>query len=635
MIKTALKTLPVILLVMLLSPLAVRGAGIDQVGPLIGNISKTGTILDTFPAVPITNPRQDAKETGIHVLGISIPISWNQLAITLGKTVLNQVVDSTVNWMNSGFDKNNNPAFVTDPGSFFGNIANGVVGEELDRLSHGVLCSPFQAKLIISIRQTNQGTQYSPQCTLSGIVKNYNNFINDFKEGGWDSFFAITQNDANNPFGAFINAELTINNKALASVNSATQEISWGSGFKSLRACKKYNGDGSNLQEWISNHLDDNSYPPGYDPKFAPGACIEYEPVSTPGATIKSHLDEALPANNYIRQIVSADQFDKLLTALGNGLLRRFVTGPEGLLGKASASSDTSGTGQTNPTAPVTCSPSTQRATAGEDVITWSANSSYDSDTLVSFVWVDTYSGADGSVNGKSGASATTTYNTKGIKTASVTASIIKLDDIGQPTDSALERTYQCANTVNVSVNHPLQVSCIADRPRITIPIGTDKSDPVTYTAKITGGSGVFTVIKWDGDQQVPPKASGLANTVFPYELTQELSNSPLITWCYGDTGGVNFAQHTGKACDTYFANNGLKGANFRTGVTQQKLTQDASSTPKLPVFNSTLSRIYFKADSGNLGAVKTTITVFDADELLEPITKFDCPASAIPVLDY
>lgn len=642
MMRTFTRTGALILLVLLvISPLHVdaQNIGIDQLPATMTLINRGKTALNFVPAVP-TNDKSNAKDLGISVLGVTIPISWNQLALTLAKTVVNQVVDSTAAWMASGFDKDHNPAFVVEPWRYFGNIGNGVLGDELNKLSKGVLCSPFQAKVVIAIRNANIGnTGYSPQCKLTGIVKNFDNFVksfNGFSDGGWNAFFAITQNSGNNPYGAFIDAQLQISNKVAVSVNSASKELDWGSGFKSQKECKKYNTSVEDVRKWLEAHPNDTSDPPGFDRDHAPGACLEYGPILTPGATLKSHLDEALPANVFLRQLTTADQFNKILTALGSGLLQRFVTGPKGLLGskavKAGGSDDDSGS--VEPTSPVTCSASVTRATAKEDVVVWNATTAYDADTVTTFVWSDKTSPTDGNLTGKKGASATTTYFTKGIKQAAVTASSTKLDELGNPIpNSHIERTYTCSNTVTVSLNHPLQVSCVASTPRITIPIGVDKSEPVTYTATITGGSGKYTVIKWDGQQAVPPTTSGLANAIFPYELSEAQTNATTTTWCYGNT--PTGTGHMGTLCDAYYKQYGLKGNAMRTGVTLQTLFKDAtSSTPTLPVYTASLSRIYFR-DKDNLGSVNTTITIFDDDVLLEPVTKKECPVTPIPVLDY
>jgi hypothetical protein len=633
-----------VLLILALSPFHTHAQSLPDI-PLPGVqlipgatklIDLNKATINKIPTVPTNDLNANAKSSGIVIpfINLNIGVSWNQLALNISKIVVNQLVDKTVVWMQSGFE--GSPAYVADPKSYFGNLANGVLGDELNKLSKGVLCTPFQAKITLAIRKASVGGDYSPQCTLSGIVKNYDNFINSFQEGGWESWFAITQNSSNNPFGALADAQLTVNGKVDAEVSSASQEVAWGSGFKSQQLCKKKNISKEEALAWLNAHPDDTSTPPGFVPGKDFGACIEYGDVMTPGATIKSHLDAVLPANAFLGQVLSAESFDKLLTALGNGLLQRFVFKGGGLLGKAPAGSSGGGSGPTptEPTNPITCSASIERATAKEDIVTWSYSSSFPQQTQVDVVWGDTYTKDQGSINGQTGSSATTTYLVKGEKHAFVTASTTQLDDVGEymPSTHKEGRVVDCSNTVKVSENHPLQVQCTVDTSRITIPPNADKSDGVTYTATIRGGSGSYTLIKWDGDQKTPPNASGLANTIFPYELTQAQSNLPAINWCYGDTGGI-VLPHTGSQCDAYYKLAGLKGANMRTGVTVQKLTQDTTvSSPTFPVFNSTLSRIYFKDSKSNLGSVKATITVFDADPLLEQAVH-ECPS--VPVLDY
>jgi len=578
-----------------------------------------------FPLVPISAPALEAPQSGITIFGYNTGITWNDLAMTLAKQVVNNILNSTIKWMNSGFP-NGGPAYVSDPEGYFRNLGNGILGDELNKLSKGVLCSPFQAKVTLALRQASLGSDYSPQCTLSGIAKNYDNFINNFQEGGWSAFFDITQNDGNNPYGAFANAQISINNKVQASAEASTKELSWGQGFLSQKTCKKYNISKEDALKWLNDHPDDPlGVPPGFVAGKDFGACIEYGPILTPGATIKTHLDVSLPANNFIRQLVDADTFDKLLNALINGSIQRFVFGPNGLLGKSSSSvnSDTRSTGS-QPVSPVSCSASVERATANEDVVSWFVTTSL-SNAKVDIVWKDD----SGTLNGKTGLMATTTYKTGGQFGASVTATITKIDDYGQPvTDPApTTRVYSCSNVVKVSQYHPLQVSCSANTPRIAMSSAKTVSDPVTWTAKISGGSGKYTVVTWDGDQQVPPSLSGLPSKIFPYELTPEQVNLPSINWCYrsGEAGSAT-VPHLGSSCDD-FAKSGV-----HSGVTIQKLSKDPAGTATNPLYTSTLTRVYFRDPKSNLGSVKANITVWDADNLLEPVTNYQCPA--VPVLD-
>ncbi len=560
-----------------------------------------------IPTVPTSDIKLNAKETGISVFGFDIGVSWNQVALNIAKIVVSQVVDSTVTWFQSGFE-GGGPAYVTDPKSYFGTIANGVVGDELNRLSNGVLCSPFQAKITLALRQATLaggGATYSPQCTLSGIVDNYDNFMNDFKQGGLDAFFAISQNSENNPYGAYANAQLTINNKVQAEVDSASQLVTWGSGFKSQQTCKARNISREAAQNWINSHPNDNSLPPGYNPKADFGACIEYTGVSTPGATLKSHLDEVLPANNFVKEIISADQFDKLLTSLGNGLLQRFVFkkngSSSGILGNADSSSGTSGSSGPVTLAPtITCNPNVDLATANEEPVSWTVSDNFDGTTLNTYTW----SGTDGLTGSQSIASIT--YKIPGTKEAKVSVSITKMNDLGETVGEAKTYAVACQKTVTVSAYRPLSVSCGAYEGATSIWNDEAVKAPTVagpkWRAVITGGSGDFTGIEWNGDQDFPPGTNSDGNRIWPNRY-----NAPNAVDSIKVSGSITDILHV-------FA---LKSSGF--GASSEKITKskDAKGNPVTEVI---LQRPYYK-DGKNTQVMAANITVTDKDLKLPTVT--------------
>ncbi|MDB5194815.1 MAG: hypothetical protein JWN50_829 [Parcubacteria group bacterium] len=579
-------TLVVVLLSSVLSPFIASAQdlpGLDQLPAIQTTITGANSILNQIPTVPTNDLKQNAVNTGIVIpfININIGISWNQLALDVSKIVVNQIVDSTVRWFQSGFP-DGGPAYVADPKSYFGSLANGVVGDELGKLSNGVLCSPFQAKITLAIRQATVGGDYSPQCTLTGIVKNYDNFINNFQEGGWDAFFAITQNTANNPYGAFADAQLTINNKVEAEVNSATQEIAWGSGFKSEKSCLQYNVTKEVALKYLNDNPNGSTLPPGYDPKYDFGACIRYGDVMTPGSTLKSHLDVALPANTFLGQVVSADSFSKLLTALGNGLIQRFVTGKNGLLGKSSNGSSNPG-GGSNTVPTISCSANVTRATVNEDTVTWSVGG-IGGQTASSIIW----SGDEGLTGSSTFVS--TVYTTPGTKSAIVTASTTNLDNLGAfITGTHKSSTVTCTNNVTVSPYHPLSVSCSPSVSHIAPNI------PVKWIATITGGSGTFERIQWDGQQGTVPKASGDAARMWP----QNNTTAPHITWSWFGDGN--------------------------TGVTTEDNT--TTFTAAGTTTTSIVTRVYLR-DKTHIGSADGKITVIDRDTTVQPVTNQACNGS-------
>lgn len=170
------------------------------------------------------------------------------------QVAIERIVSSTVTWAQSGFQ--GNPAYVTDPKGYFGNIADGVAGEFILGSDLGFLCSPFQANIRISL--TQQYYQPQPfQCTLTGITGNIDNFYNDFSSGGWDAWFSMTQTPTNNPYGAYLEAKIELDSRIASAVGLQREQLNWNQGFLSWADCIKSD--------------------PGT------GECIERGPTKTPG----------------------------------------------------------------------------------------------------------------------------------------------------------------------------------------------------------------------------------------------------------------------------------------------------------------------------------------------------------------
>ncbi|MDP2642010.1 MAG: hypothetical protein Q8P21_01830 [bacterium] len=262
----------------------------------------------SLPTVPISNLAYEAKETGISIFGINTGLTWDGIAIMIAKKFIERMVDSTVNWINNGFD--GNPAYVIDPEQYFTDIADGVAGEFIAGSDLGFLCSPFQAQIRISLQK--QYTQPEPfQCTLTDVVGNIENFYNDFSQGGWDGWFSMTQNNANNPYGAYLEAKIELDSRIASAIGLKEQQLNWGRGFLSFSDCIEYAqvdvGEGQTER----------------------GECIKHGPIKTPGVAIEGQLENVLGTG--IRQLELADEFDELIGALLGQLLQRSVFSAQGL----------------------------------------------------------------------------------------------------------------------------------------------------------------------------------------------------------------------------------------------------------------------------------------------------------------
>lgn len=258
--------------------------------------------------IPTVDQANTVKEVGITAFGYFVPgLTMDLIAITLARTLIESILNSTIDWINNGFE--GNPSFVTDPEQFFTNIADGIAGEFIEGSDLNFLCSPFQTQIRLSLRNAYSSggigsDSYRFQCTLSDVVGNIDAFYDDFSQGGWDGWFSMTQNRSNNPYGSYVEARIELNSRLREALGLQKEQLSWNSGFLSFAPCERRAPDGV--------------------------TCLERGPAQTPGVVIENQLEHVLGTG--VRQLELADEFDELVSALIGQLLQRFVFGAQGLV---------------------------------------------------------------------------------------------------------------------------------------------------------------------------------------------------------------------------------------------------------------------------------------------------------------
>ena len=218
----------------------------------------------------------------------------------VAQIAIQQIINSTVDWANNGFE--GNPAYATDPKQYFSNIADGVAGEFILGSDLDFLCSPFRTQIRLALsKQLTERRQF--QCTFTGVLGNLDGFYGDFNQGGWDAWFSMTQNSANNPYGAYLEAKIELDSRVAEAVGLQDKQLGWNSGFISWSECIKSDPD--------------------------TGECYERGPVKTPGSLLKSGLDKVLPSG--LDRLINVQQADQLIDAFAAGILQRYVFGNDGL----------------------------------------------------------------------------------------------------------------------------------------------------------------------------------------------------------------------------------------------------------------------------------------------------------------
>jgi hypothetical protein len=295
------------------------------------------------------------------------------LAFTLARMILDQMTEQLVTWINSGFQ--GSPTFVTNPGRFLLNIGDQIAGDIILGSDLAFLCSPFkiQIQLALALNYNYDSSSGAPKaaCTLTGVFDNVSNAFNDFSSGGWNGWFAITQNSSNNAMGSYLKAESSISARIGNNVALETSKLQWNGGFLSYDSCTaqdgssytKYGPSGSvsvlgttatvngspagngthQLTAEEGRQVDELAKQQGITTDQARTQLAAQHSYSgdicetkTPGRLIASSLEKQM--GSAVDELGVADDLDKIFNALGNQLMKQVFGGINGLLGAGTRS---------------------------------------------------------------------------------------------------------------------------------------------------------------------------------------------------------------------------------------------------------------------------------------------------------
>lgn len=272
----------------------------------------------TIPTIDWANIVQTtftAIETGFQS-GVQYSLNLKEFSLDavawgLINVVLEEMIKSTTQWVNSGFE--GNPAFVTDLGGYMTKLGDKMAGNfiwgiESPDGSHPLqaLCSPFSLDVKLALtaayQQQSGGEGYVAECTLSEALNNAESIANgDFLNGGngLDNFFDVAVRPENNAYGAFFQAEAALEVRIRNEKGEEHELLSWANGFFS----------GKDKQGRVIN----------------------------PGKVIESQLNEQLAGGQ--QRLTVADEFNELIGALLSQLAGQ-VFSSGGLSGLSTPDSD-------------------------------------------------------------------------------------------------------------------------------------------------------------------------------------------------------------------------------------------------------------------------------------------------------
>lgn len=253
----------------------------------------------------------------------------NGIAWTVAKAAIQSMTQSIVTWINSGFE--GSPAFVTDLNTNLRQLGDAVAMQFVNDLlfdtgKTDTIRSPYVERIGQAIATgyylstSGDRLQARLEYTLQNFSRNPQAFLHgDFRQGGWNAWYATNSTCGNNPYCAQFAAHDEFIARLETQIDQRIQELSWGSGFLSWR------GECSIAVDQQGNvHKDTDTTDLSDADK-----CLQHR-INTPGSVVEDQLAGAL--GSPIRQLELADSINEIVGALVTQLVSQVISG-SGLLG--------------------------------------------------------------------------------------------------------------------------------------------------------------------------------------------------------------------------------------------------------------------------------------------------------------
>ena len=284
--------------------------------------TKLDTLLDRTSSIQKSTSAVDKNQNCLNAIGKSIV-----------KLIIQKMTLSIVNWIQTGY--NGSPTFVQSPGKFFGDIAKNQIlsfGLEMNDSSKYPFAKNFMQGVANSFNNTfANNAQYS----LDKMVKQTNpessavSFNNDFSQGGWGAWDAMTQVSANNPIGFQLMASNELGNRLAGTTESAAQEtrdaLQQANGYLSPQVCTEPATDTMGKQ--ITKEEDDKAKKERESSPTGPyqyTLCKNWE-TETPGSLIGHVLTKSMDDNE--NSLLSASTLNDAIAAIADAAIAHFSNG--------------------------------------------------------------------------------------------------------------------------------------------------------------------------------------------------------------------------------------------------------------------------------------------------------------------
>ena len=277
-------------------------------------------IPGTGSRVPVFDSATEAlrqKELGVNVGITGIPgisgipgtkTSLDSIAWGLADFLIERITDETVRWIENG--RKGDPLFVKDWKQFLLDTADEAGGEFLTELGFTDICAPFKPRIQILLGLGRQSFRNRAACTITDVIKNTQNFYQDFSQGGWEQWFQITQIPQNNFHGAYFLALEEKYDRETTAVLAAQNEAQASGGFLSWKTCdaRKIPTDETGMTpEEIANI-----------------PTVEVCEIQTPGKVVQTELSSVFHAP--LERLHVADEIDEIISAVFSTMIKNLRT---------------------------------------------------------------------------------------------------------------------------------------------------------------------------------------------------------------------------------------------------------------------------------------------------------------------
>lgn len=319
--------------VLVFAPLSAHAIPVYETNSLL-----VGGVLSTSGAASVSAGNETTQTLILQIL--------NGLAWTVAKTAVQSLTQSMVNWINSGFE--GSPAFVTDLQENLGFLADAVAEDFISGLDQVAIDSagfsvrsPFQDQLAEALREefyrttSSYGFDIRNPYTLTAECQNAEGFTRGDFSCGYDGWFSMSQNPANNPIGRYLIARNELFRRVDDEAQRRITELTWGRGFLSWRGnCGPYarpRSGGSTAGP--AGAASRAGAPGGFGAATVSLSQTDTSSrcrIRTPGAIIEESL--GITVNSPLRQLEIADSINEVVGALAGQLVNQ-VLGGTGLSG--------------------------------------------------------------------------------------------------------------------------------------------------------------------------------------------------------------------------------------------------------------------------------------------------------------